>query len=202
MQNFTDATSLAKKDCKGFPSILQQGGFTHIRIYYGGKGNIPKNWPQNFSARALQFHGQIFQPLPEEKFGQTGSMQTKTFVCASLDTDQNMKASCSCFTRAGNSNLDTQRVYRDEPPMAQKARVGLHVQVRARSCRQVFIFHTCPALNPDQDTQTNFDFSRASGPRSKTLCMSKSEPRPGHADQFWFSTGARAPLKNPLHVQV
>ena len=49
LQNFTDATSLAKEDCKGFPSILQQGSFTHIRIYYGGKGNIPKNWPQNFS---------------------------------------------------------------------------------------------------------------------------------------------------------
>ena len=59
------------------------------------------------SAHALQFHGQIFQLLPEEKAGQTGSMQTKTFVCASLDTDQNMKASFSCFTRAGNSNLDT-----------------------------------------------------------------------------------------------
>ena len=46
-------------------------------------------------ARALQFHGQIFQPLPEEKAAQTRSMQTKTFVCASLDTDQDMKASFS-----------------------------------------------------------------------------------------------------------
>ena len=55
-------------------------------------------------ARALQFHGQIFQPLPEEKAGQTGSMQTKAFACASLDTDQDMKASFSCFTRAENSN--------------------------------------------------------------------------------------------------
>ena len=103
-KKITDVTSLAKEYCKGFPSILQQGGFTHIRIYYGGKGNIPKNWPQNFSARALQFHGQLFQPLPEEKAGQTGSMQTKAFACASLDTDQDTKASFSCFTRAENSN--------------------------------------------------------------------------------------------------
>ena len=114
--------------------------------------------------------------------------------------------------------------------MAQKAQVGLRVLIRVQSGRQVFIFHTCPALNPDQDMQINFDFSRAPGPaqkpfacpslnpdqdmqinfgfprtpgpRSKTLCMSKSEPRPGHADQFWFSTGAGAPHKNPLHVQV
>ena len=60
----------------------------------------------------------------------------------------------------------------------------------------------CPSLNPDQDMQINFGFPRAPRPRSKTLCMSKSEPRPGHANQFWFSTGAPAPLKNPLHVQV
>ena len=154
-------------------------------------------------------------------------MQTKTFSCASLDTDQDMKASFSCVT-GWESKPGHVKSLQDQPSMAQKAQVGLRVLIRVQSCRQVFIFHACPALNPDQDMhikfvfhrrpgpaqrpfacpslnpdqdmQINFGFSRAPGPRSKTLCMSKSEPRPGHANQFWFSTGAPAPLKNPLHV--
>ena len=56
----------------------------------------------------------------------------------------------------------------------------------------------CPSLNPDQDTQINFGFPRAPGPRSKTLCMSRSEPRPGHADQFWFFHGRPGPAQKPF----
>ena len=86
----------------------------------------------------------------------------------------------------------------------------LHVQVltQTRTFRSILVFvgrpgpaqkpFACPSLNPDQDMPLNFGFLRAPGPRSKALCMSKS----GHASQFWFSLGARAPLKNPLHVQV
>ena len=57
-------------------------------------------------------------------------------------------------------------------------------------------------FQPFPDQMVDFGFPWASGPRSKTLCMSKSELRPRHANQFRFSTSLRAPLKNPLHVQV
>ena len=179
--------------------------------------------PCNFTAK--------FSSLSLRKEGWTDRLHANKNLCMCKSGHRPRHESLIfIFTLAGNSNLNTQRVFREWPRLAWRAQVGLRVLIRAQSGRQVFIFHMCPALNPDQDMVINFDFLRASGPRSKTLCMSKSEPRPGHADQFcfrwapgprsktlcmskseprpghanefWFSPGARAPLKNPLRVQV
>ena len=56
----------------------------------------------------------------------------------------------------------------------------------------------CPGLNSDQDMQINFGFFERPNPRRKTLCMSRSDLRPGHANQFWFPRVPGAPAEKPF----
>ena len=126
-------------------------------------------------------------------------MQTKTFACACLDTDQDMKASFSCVTRAGNSNLNTQRVFREWPRLAWKAQIGLHVQVMVQSCRQaIFIFHAQPPPPPNSAESAPKSRQYLSNWRKPSKALKRTELRTPPSDfQLAKPLGAFSKHENP-----